>query len=124
LAGNQQKRLMWSLGGVALANILINSFLIQAFSYWGAAFTTCLTELSVAGIGWYLTRTYLNYTPRLLAFWKILGASIVMTLLLWILREQSLFLLLPLGIGVYIFFLWLFRAIEADEITSLLANRK
>ncbi|MEI8103912.1 MAG: flippase [Candidatus Moraniibacteriota bacterium] len=123
LAGNQQKRLMWALGGVAISNIIINSFLIWRFSYWGAAFTTCLTELSVALIGWYLTQKYLHYTPRWLAFWKILAASVVMTIILWFLQNQSIFLLLPLGIGSYIFFLWLFRAIDADEITSLFAER-
>jgi O-antigen/teichoic acid export membrane protein len=123
LAGNQQKRLMWALAGVAVSNIIINSFLIWQFSYWGAAFTTCLTELSVAGIGWYLTRKHLHYTPRLLAFWKILAASLVMTVILWFLQNHSVLLLLPLGIVVYMFFLWLFRAIEADEIASLFAER-
>ncbi len=123
LAGNQQRRLMWALAMVAVTNVIVNSLLIWQFSYWGAAFTTCLTELSVAGIGWYLTWKHLHYTPRLLAFWRILAASLVMTILLWLLRDRSIFLLLPLGIVVYVFFLWLFRAIEADEIASLLAER-
>ena len=123
LAGNQQKRLMWALAFVALGNILINSFFIWRFSYWGAAITTCITELSVAGISWYLTKKHLGYTPQLLSFWRIFGASLVMTIVLWFLQDRSVFLLLPLGIGIYVFFLWLFRAIEADEIASLFAGR-
>ena len=123
LAGNQQKRLMWALAVVAVTNVIINSFLIWQFSYWGAAVTTCLTELSVATIGWYLTRKYLYYTPRWLSFWRIFAASFVMTVILWLLESQSVVLLVPLSIGVYTFFLWLFRAIEADEIASLFAER-
>ena len=123
LAGNQQKRLMWALAFVACGNILLNSFFVPMFSYWGAVSTTLLTEASVAIIGWYLTRKHLQYTPKWLSFWKIFVSSLLMTIALWLLRDKSIFLLLPLGIVMYVFFLWLFRAIETDEITSLLSSR-
>jgi O-antigen/teichoic acid export membrane protein len=124
LAGNLQKKLMLVLGAAAIFNFLTNYLVaIPQFSYIGAAVVSVITQAIVAGGTFYLAARELKYLPSLESFGAIIGSGLAMTASLYVLRGQNFFLAGALSVAVYAFFLWMFRAIKTEEITSIISRK-
>ncbi|MFA6047396.1 MAG: flippase [Parcubacteria group bacterium] len=124
IAGNLQKKLMFVLGAAAVFNFSINYFFaIPQFSYTGAAVVSVMTQLIVTGGTFYLAAKELKYLPSMESVGAIILSGLAMAASLYVLRGQNFFLAGFLSVVVYAFFLWLFKAIKTEEITSIISRR-
>jgi O-antigen/teichoic acid export membrane protein len=124
ISGNLQKKLMFVLGICAIFNISLNFFLISRYSYMGAAYVSVFTQMLVVIFGFYLSRKYLKYTPRVENFWSMVFSGLAMGLFIFSLREINFFLLASGSVAVYFIFLYLTKAISTEEIKSLFNREK
>jgi len=123
IAGNMQKKLMKILFVCAIFNISLNFVLIPRYSYLGAAVTSSLTEFLVVILSGYLAYRELNYHPSLEKAWAILVGGLAMAGSLFIFRGLNFFILVATSTLIYFLFLWIFKAISAEEITSLISKK-
>lgn len=122
IAGNKQKKLTLILLVVAIFNIICNLIFIPKFSYLASATISVLTEMIVVAGTFYFVFRELNYLPRVEKFWRILGSGAVMIIFFWLFSEMNFFLLAILSTGIYLVTLWIFKAIETKEITSIFSR--
>jgi O-antigen/teichoic acid export membrane protein len=123
IAGNMQKKLMKVLFICAIFNISVNFVLIPRYSFIGAAVTSSLTEFLVVILSGYLVHRELNYRPSLEKVWAIFFSGALMAVSLNFFRELNLFILVAISVLIYFLFLWVFRAISAEELTSLISKK-
>lgn len=124
LAGNLQKKMMIALGVCAVFNISLNFYLIPHYSYIGASITSVFTEMLVVIFGFYLTRKYLKYTPRINNLSSMFVSGIAMAFFLFIFQGFNFFIIALGSTAVYLVFLYMTKAISQDEIKSLFNREK
>ncbi|KKR21823.1 MAG: Polysaccharide biosynthesis protein [Candidatus Moranbacteria bacterium GW2011_GWA2_39_41] len=123
IVGNLQKRLMWTLGIAAVANITLNLIFIPKFSYTAAAYISAITEFIVVLLTAYMTMKKLKYKPSLAKTPVIVLAGVVMAVPLFVFKGYNFFVLAIGSSIIYFIALWLFKAIETSEITSLISKK-
>jgi O-antigen/teichoic acid export membrane protein len=122
IAGNLQRKLMKILFLCALFNISLNLLLIPRFSFWGAAITSTLTEFLVVVLSGFLCWKLLHYRPAPHKIISISVSAAAMAAFLYFFSGLG-FISSALGGGlIYFIFLWLLRAISAEEISSLISR--
>lgn len=122
IAGNEQKRLLKILSIVAVANISANLLIIPVFSFQGAAFTSLLTESSVAIATAILTSRAIGYRPSLAGIPRILISTGAMGAILVALQGHSFALLVSIGVLVYICSLAITGALTKEELLLLFSR--
>ncbi len=103
-------------------NIFFNLILIPKYSYIGASIVNVSTDLLVLCIIMFITRGIkVIYIPKNLKnnLFKIISSSLIMGVILYYLKELNLFLLIIVGIIIYIITLFLFKTFDKDEILML-----
>ena len=123
IAANLQKKLVWALAGCAIFNIVSNLIFIPIYSYNGAAVVSVLTELSVASITFYLVYKHVKYFPKMENVGKILLSGLAMAFFLFISKGENFFISALGSAAVYLFFLWLTKAITNEEIRSIISKK-
>jgi O-antigen/teichoic acid export membrane protein len=124
IVGNLQKKLMVALAVAAVLNLGLNLALIPKYSYLGAAATSVFTEMLVVGCAAFLAFKHVGYRPEIRRVWSILLSGAVMALFLGLFSRLPLAVLVLGSAAVYLASLWLTRAIERDEIMSLVAESR
>jgi len=123
IAGNQQKKLLYTLSGCAIFNVICNLIFIPIYSYNGSAVISATTETLVALSSFYLTVKYVGYMPKISHFSRILFSGCAMAAFLFVFQGHNFFLLALSGAVVYFFFLWLTRTIKTREIMDIIAAK-
>lgn len=123
VAGNLQKKLMLVLGIAAAVNIILNLIFIPRLSYLGAACTSVVTEFLVVAMGLYLSVKKIDYLPQIEKLPRILVSGAAMAGFLFLFKQSNFFFLLLASSLVYFSSLWLFKAITAEEIKSLISKK-
>jgi O-antigen/teichoic acid export membrane protein len=124
IAGNKQKRLMLVAVCAAVFNVLANILFIPAYSYTGVAIISVITEMIVVvGTCYFVTRE-IKYLPKIKNFSGVLGAGVAMAAALFIFKDINFLASGILSVAVYIIFLWIFRAVKTEEITSIISRGK
>lgn len=123
LVGNAQKKLMYLLLGIAITNITLNLFLIQVFSYRGAAVASAVTELLVVIVSAALAWKALHFFPKPDRLPAILISALAMGTTLFFLNSAPFLVAGGVAVLVYVASLWGFRAITPEEIASVFASR-
>lgn len=119
VVGNAQKKLMQMLLLVAIFNISLNLFLIPRYSYMGSAVTALSTEALVVFLTGMLVYRCVRYVPSFENIKRILASGLIMAGTLYFLEPYSFILSGVVAMGVYTLMLWLTRAVNAEEITSI-----
>jgi O-antigen/teichoic acid export membrane protein len=104
-------------------NIVANLLVIPAFSYQGVAVVTILSEFALLIPFYYSVRKHLGPLSWLSLFWQPVVASAVMAGVMWLLRDLSWLLLIPIGGLVYLAVLFLvggFRQPDMDLLGRLI----
>jgi O-antigen/teichoic acid export membrane protein len=83
-------------------NIVANLIVIPVFSYQGAAVVTILSEWALLIPFYYAVRKHLGPLPWLSLVWQPAVAAAVMAAAMWLLRDLSWLLLIPVGGAVYL----------------------
>ena len=115
----KQRSLVVIYGTGALFNLAANFIFIPKYSYYGAAWTTVMTELIVTLMMLFVVYRALSYLPSFGIFYKTVLATLIMSLPLYFLSDWPLFLLILLSALVYSGGLWLFKGITSEEILFL-----
>lgn len=123
IVGNLQKKLMWILSFAAIINVCLNFILIPKFSYLGSAYVSVITEFVVVILTAYMVAKKLNYIPLTESFLRIMAAGGLMGVFLFFFRDLNFFVLALSSAVLYFVFLWLFKAIERSEITSIISKK-
>jgi O-antigen/teichoic acid export membrane protein len=123
VAGNLQKKLMFVLSVAAIFNITANLIFIPIFSYIASATISVATELFVVLAAGYLVFRRLDYIPRVEKVVGILFSGAIMAGFLFIFRGNNFYLLGFGSVCVYVLAIWMFRAVESSEITSIISKK-
>lgn len=123
IAGNMQRKLMLVLGLTAAFNVTANLILIPQFSYFGAATVSVITEVIVVASTFYLSFKKLHYIPSLSHALEIGLSGVAMGIFLYFSRGTNFVVEGIGGIAVYAFFLWFFKAVKTEEITSIISKK-
>ena len=104
-------------------NIALNLVLIPRYSYYGAAVSIVLTEITVLVVGFVLVRRLVGWLPSLRAFWGAALSALVMGCLVWWVRDQHLLVGLVVGVISYGVLGYFSGAINRQSIKNLFARR-
>ncbi len=124
IVGNLQKTLMRIFAFAAVFNVASNLIIIPYYSYLGAAYTSVITELLVVLLSFYCTRRYICYSPAVKKTGQIFFSGAIMALFLYLFQDRyGFFFLVMVSAAVYLFCLWIFRAVKTAEILSLISKK-
>jgi O-antigen/teichoic acid export membrane protein len=108
----------WRTACVAIAavvNIGLNLLLLPRYTYIGASIATIFTEMAFfVALNLFLRRC-MPGVIQLRDFLRPLLATLVMAIPLWLLRDWSIWVLVPLGLAVYAGVLFASRTFSAQE---------
>ncbi len=116
----KQKNLTYIYGVGVIINLIANFIFIPKYSYYGAAWTTLLTELVVTVLMLIALSRILDKLPSFKLFFKSLLAGLMMILVFFFLSSWPLFILIILSTLVYFCFLYLIGGFSIKEIFSLI----
>jgi len=119
IALDKQKAGAWIYFGGMVFNVLANLIFIPKYSYFGAAMTTVFTELLVTILMLILIWKTILYFPSFKIIFKALFAGLTMGAVIYYFQDWNLFLLVILGITVYIGMLYLIGGIKKEEVLML-----
>ncbi len=99
-------------------NILLNLIFIPKYSYIAAGIITVLTDILVLSLLIYTTRDLEILVSKIIRIniLKIIIASLIMGFILKYLSNLNLFILISIGIVIYVILLFLLRVIDNEEI--------
>ncbi len=109
---NKQNFLVWIYGLGALVNIILNLILIPKYSYYGAAFSTVLTELLVTVLMYIFLYKTIKYWFSFKIIFKIILAALVMVFVFYILSAKELSLAFIFSILTYLIIMNLFGGLN------------
>ena len=112
-----------ALSGLGI-NVLLNIFMIPAFGYLGASWSTVLTEVALVIIGWVVLRAQLGALRVVRTTWRIYPAGVVMGAFIFLVHPQgriALLLVTAAAAIIYAGCIVLFRALDRDEWDALRA---
>lgn len=120
LAGNLQKKMMKVSLICAVFNILANLIFIPMYSYVAAAVVSVATEALMVFLSARLVVAKLKYAPSLKGLLRFLGSGAVMAVVVHVFRDLNFFILVLLGGVIYFVCLYFFKAIDKEEILSII----
>ncbi len=120
IALKKQKTGAYIYLGSMLFNVFANLIFIPKYSYFGASWTTVLTEILVTIFLAALVFREVNYLPRLSVAIKSILAGVFLFIFLKIFPVQNLFLLMGLGAIVYFAALYLIGGIKKQDLKLLI----
>lgn len=99
----------------AVANVIFNLLLIPRFGIVGAAIVTVITDLVAAGQFHFLLRRKLNLPDIKPLFVRVVGASLLMGVVVFLVSQQHLLVQIAVGAMVYLVLVIALRLLDADE---------
>ena len=123
MAWDQQKKHMKCIALGTGVNLIFNFLLIPKYSLYGASVATLLAEL-VVFLGVYPTFQKIVKINVISQITKPILASTGMTIILLLIKESlpNIFILIPLGIVIYFFLLWMLKGISRNDVDFLLGR--
>ena len=122
LAVNQQNKLLYINGFVALFNLVTNILVIPHYGFRGAAFTTVVSEALILALTFFMARHYIKFRLNLGKFLKILISAAVMGIFVTYLKDPTytllqnwnLLILVPAGAIIYTIMIFLTRTVDRE----------
>jgi len=123
IALEKQKALakIYSIG--AIVNFGVNLVLIPRFSYWGAAFSTLLTEFLVTAFMLFVIKKAASFFPSFRLAAKTIFSACLMAGVIFAASGLNLFLLLPIAFLVYFAALFALKGISIQEALVLVRRQ-
>lgn len=117
---DKQKKMIPVYLFVAIFAVIGYLLTIPTYGVYGAAIFTVISELIILIFNFAISTKVLKFVPSLKITLKILGASLVMAGLLYLLSGQNVILQLILASGIYLIALYLFKGIDKMLILDVL----
>ena len=109
---------------LVIFNVGLNLVLIPRYSYIGAAVVTVLTEILVVFLYWRLMHRFSDLKIDVRILPKVFFSAIILGLVLFLAKNLSLWILLPLAVIVYFTALWLVKGISKEMILTIVKKSK
>ncbi len=127
----QENKVIISTALGAIANFLLNVWLIPQLAQDGAAIATVIAEIAVTVSMVYIGRTYIPIKWRNRSYIHYLIGSFLMGIGIWIWKYQSPFrsdivnlaIVCGIGISIYLFYLILIKDSFCTELESIICKR-
>lgn len=105
----------------AISNIILNLLLIPEFSYIGSSAATVATELLMLPIFLYVLRKteYVDASFLIKDLFKILISNIVLIIIIILLNQLNLFLILLIGVVLYLFMIYITNTLDKEDISLI-----
>ena len=100
-------------------NLVANLLLIPKFSYQAAAVTTILSEIVLLLPFYYGVRKHLSPIPWVGLAWRPLLSTLFTGLLVWIMRDLTFLLLIPLALATYVGLLVVTGAFSPEDVALM-----
>lgn len=123
IALRKQKSLAYIYAIGAVFNFTANIIFIPRYSYFGAAWTTLITELLVTILMVWVVYKNANFIPSFRVLGKSLLSGLIMALFLTSLYFVNIFVLVVLGAFVYSVSIYLLGGISKEDMAKLLQKR-
>jgi O-antigen/teichoic acid export membrane protein len=123
IAAGLQKKLLFVMAIAAIFNVAANLIFIPKFSYTAAAYISAMTEFIVTFGTFLYAAKKLKYYPRSENLGGILVSGAAMAIALYLLRGKNFIIAGMAGMLVYLVFIVIFKAVGAEEITSIISKR-
>ncbi len=123
LAIDRQKETMWVYVSDAIFSVIAYLYFIAHYGWYGAIGVTIFSEFYAGFFLTLLTIRYSHVRPDMLPLIKILLASLIMALMLYLVQPLSLFLSILLGTIVYAALILLFGVTSIQTLKELLPQR-
>jgi O-antigen/teichoic acid export membrane protein len=120
IAINQQRFLTRAFLFGAAFNILTNLLLIPRYGYAAAAAITALSEVALLIPFYYCVRQNLTRLPWVEVFWRPGLAAALMAALMWLLRDMTILITVPLAAGTYAVALVALGAFDQPDVALVL----
>lgn len=124
VAINKQRQMVWAYLGVAIFALTTYFIFIPKYSYWAAAIITVITELAIMISASLLVYFTTRFYPKIQMLLKVVGASVAMGLVLYLLSDLNLFLLIIISCSVYLGVLYLLRGFNKELIKEIINFKK
>ncbi|MFH1598163.1 MAG: flippase [Patescibacteria group bacterium] len=123
VAIGQQKRMIKIYAAVAVIAVLGYLYFIPRFSYFGAAWMTVVTEVLICLGSIWLVLKSTKIKLELLTLGKIVLATGLTSLILWLLPALNFLLVLIIGGVAYVALLYLFRGFSKETVLEIIGQR-
>ncbi len=123
IAINKQKNIIAAYFFTAFSALILYFLIIPRYSYFGAAGVTIYSELVIALASFYIVWKYTRFLPNILIVFKSLAASLFMYLVIFLTQFFGIFnliFIILVAIITYFVFIFLFKGLSQEEISSLL----
>lgn len=121
IALDKQKNIIGAYVFTALTSLAGYLIFIPRFSYYGAAWVTIYSELTIALFSLFMVIKHGQFRPKLTGLVKSAAASLVMGLSLYLmLGKFSLILIIILAGAIYLLGLYLFKALTKEDFKDLI----
>ena len=121
--GKQYKQLVPMLV-ITIINIILNVIFIQYYSYVAASIVNTFTNMLML-IWWYiLTKKYLDLRLDYRIILKVLFATIIMSIILYLLKDYNIFLTIIVGIVGYFVSAYCIKVFNWSEVMQFLPKLK
>jgi O-antigen/teichoic acid export membrane protein len=119
IASNRQLAALWLNVLALVLNVALNIALVPPYGIQAAAWTALGCELVLlAGSAW-LVRHHLGYLPSFGAYTRALPAAALMAAAVWPLRDQPVWLSVPVGAVVFLGAVWLLGGVDRERLAEL-----
>lgn len=120
---NKQITMVWSYGFVALTALIGYLYFIPRYSYFGAAGMTVYSETAIMLCGVIIIYRATKIVPSLKTFWRIVAASLVMGLAIWLIQSWNIILVIAIALVIYPLLLFVFGIMTKENARSFLNLR-
>lgn len=121
---NKQKAIIGGYAFVAITALLGYLLFIPRYSYFGAAYVTVYSELTMVGIALWIIYRATKALPSFSGLGRVTLATGLMGLGVYYMQAWPLFLVLPLGAALYFGALLLMKGITPAELNTVLWKEK
>lgn len=104
----------------AIISLILYFIFIPIFSYWAAAYITIFTELIITISSYYVLQKYTHIKININMLYKATLASLIMSLIIFILINQNLATIIILGFIVYFWSLYMLKGFSKNTITEII----
>lgn len=124
IAADRRKILVWTSVGILLFNVTLNLLLIPHFSYFGAAFSTFLSELVIFTYSLYFSQKAIRFHVNWLRIFKILLSAAVMSVVFYLTSRLELHIILIglSGLLAYCLSAYCLKVANRDLVLSLISH--
>jgi len=122
IALDKQKKIISSYIFVAITALVGYLIFIPKYSYFGAAWVTVYSELTIALASFYLVYKYSGFLPNLKVSLKALLSSLVMAIFLYYFQNLNIFFLVSGASLIYFSFLYISGAVTKTELLEIINN--